>query len=136
MVAGQPINTQAQTKEYDEGFDRTFGADRKARPGRTVYTSGGQPLPEPIQVGEEWTGAEKRALTPTEELTYGNLKATDGAPINTRKRHREYLKQNGLAMAHDYSPEYQQREASRVERQGDKERREMVERNAYKLFGG
>jgi hypothetical protein len=135
MVAGQPIQTGAQTKEFDEGYERVFGSERRARPGRIVYTRGGEPLPEPIAVGEEWDGGEGRALTTTEELVYGNAKATDGTPINTRKRHREYLKQNGLAMAADYSKEYQEKEAARRERHEDRERRETVERNVYKIFG-
>jgi hypothetical protein len=87
-------------------------------------------------VGADFTGAESRALTPTEELTYSNARATDGTPINTKRRHREYLKQNGLAMAADYSPQYQEREAARRERHEDKERREIVERAAHKIFGG
>jgi nitrous oxide reductase accessory protein NosL len=136
MAAGRAIQTQAQTKEYDEGFDRIFGKDRKVKRGRTVYTQGGQPLPEPIEPGADWTEAEGRAQTVTEELVYGGIKATDGVPINSRKKHREYLKQNGLAMAQDYSPEYQQREAASRERRGDKERTEMVSRVAHKLFGG
>lgn len=101
---------------------------------RWVYTNKGQPC-EPYEVGGDFTGAETRAQTATEELVYGGTLATDGTPINTRKRHREYLKQNGLAMAHDYSPAYQEREAARRERHEDKERREMVERQVYKIFG-
>jgi hypothetical protein len=73
---------------------------------RYVYTDGGVPLPEPIEVSEDWTNAERRAPAATEELVYGGAQATDGTPINTRKRHREYLASKGLAMASDYSPEY------------------------------
>ncbi len=130
MVAGKPIKTGDASKEFDEGFDRTFGARVRTR-GRFTYTQDGQPLAEPVQVGEDFTGAERRAQNSTEELVYGNTKALDGTPINTRKRHREYLQRNGLAMASDYSPEYQEREAKSKELKDDKQRRETVERAIY-----
>lgn len=136
MVAGQPIQTQAQTKEYDEGFDRIFGKGRKPTKGRTVYTSGGEPLPEPIEVGAEWSDAQSRAQTPTEELTYGGIKATDGTPINSKKKHREYLKQNGLAMAGDYSESFRERVIASRDREETKAIREAVDRSVHKIFGG
>lgn len=55
-----------------------------------------------VEVGAEWTDAERRAQTPTEELTYGHLTATDGTPLDTRRKHREYLEHHGLALADDY----------------------------------
>lgn len=84
-----------------------------------------------VEVGADWTDAPRRADTGTEELIYGNAVATDGTPINTRKRHREYLQRNGLAMASDYSPDYQAREARRREMSEDRSRRETVERAFY-----
>lgn len=60
-----------------------------------------------VEVGADWTDAERRAPVPTEELTYGGAVATDGTPINTRKRHREYMQQNGLAMVGDYTEHWQ-----------------------------
>lgn len=56
-----------------------------------------------VEVGSDWTDAERRAQTPTEELTYGGMRATDGTPINTKRRHREYMQQNGLALVSDYT---------------------------------
>lgn len=136
MVAGMPINTGAQTKEFDEGYERTFGKDRKPIRGRTVYTSGGQPLPEPVEIDADWTGAEKRAQTPTEELAYGKLgRTTDGVDVSSRRKHREYLKATGFTVASDFSPEYQAREAASRERAEDRRTREAVERNVYKVFG-
>ncbi len=55
------------------------------------------------EVPNDYTGAERRAQTATEELTYGGLRATDGAPINTRRKHREYMKANNLALAGDFT---------------------------------
>lgn len=101
---------------------------------RIAYTYQGQPC-EPYEVGDDWRNTESRAPVSTEELVYGDIRATDGTPINTRKRHREYLKQNGLCMAADYSKDYQEREAGRRDRQDTKEYREMVERSVHKVFG-
>ncbi len=131
MVAGQAITTQAQTKEFDEGFDRIFGTVRNKQRGRFVYRDG-----QMVSVDEDWTDATSRAQTATEELTYARLKATDGTDISSRKKHREYLKANGLCQASDYSKEYQEKAAASRERAEDKARHEMVERNAYKVFGG
>lgn len=107
---------------------------------RWVYTQGGEPLPAPIEVTEEWTNATPRAQTSTEELVYGNAIATDGTPINTRHRHREYLKANGLAMASDFKetlPRAEQRRRDIATVGGDqamrRERREQVGRAAYEL---
>ncbi len=99
---------------------------------RWVYTSGGEPLPEPIEVTDDFTGAERRAQVATEELTYGGVTATDGTPINTRKKHREYLASRGMAMASDYSPEYLQKRRDDVQRELGKDRKETIIR-AYEM---
>ncbi len=136
MVAGQPITTQAQTAEFDEGFTRIFG-NVKPKRGRTVYTSGGEPLPEPIEVGDDWSADAGRAQTTTEELVYGGVKTPgDGIDISSRKKHREYLKANGLAMASDYSPGFREREAARKDREETKKVRAQVDRDVHKVFGG
>lgn len=134
-VAGQAIQSQAQTREFDEGYERVFGKVRKPARGRTVYTSGGEPLPEPIEVGDDWTDAERRAQTATEELTYGGARATDGTPINSRKKHREYLKRNGLTHASDFSPQYTENVKANQERETAREIRQIVDRDVHKVFG-
>lgn len=55
-----------------------------------------------VEVGGEWTDAPRRAQTPTEELTYGGMRATDGADISSRKKHREYMKHHNVALASDF----------------------------------
>lgn len=95
---------------------------------RYVYTQGGVPLPEPIEVSDDWSGAERRAQVPTEELIYGGVAATDGTPINTRKRHRDYLAARGMAMASDYSPEYLAKAKAETQRKFDAGRQEAIVR--------
>ena len=132
MVAGQPIQTQAQTKEFDEGYERVFGSVRNKSRGRFVYRDG-----QAVSVDEDWTDAERRAQTATEELTYGGARTPgDGVDISSRKKHREYLKANDLAMASDYSPSYMEREAGRRDREETKKVRAQVDRDVHKIFGG
>lgn len=87
------------------------------------------------EVGAEWTGAERRAPVATEELVYGGLQATDGADISSRRKHREYLQANGLAMAGDFrecGPRLEQQRIQRLTGQADsRERREVIGRALY-----
>lgn len=65
------------------------------------------------EVPNDYTGADRRAQTATEELTYGGLQATDGTPINTRRRHREYMKTNSLALVGDFTNTWAKQGAER-----------------------
>jgi hypothetical protein len=92
-----------------------------------------------VEVGADWTDTERRAPVPTEELTYGNAVATDGTPINTRRRHREYMQQNGLAMASDYTESWKQAEKRRADffagKTGHEGLREAIGRAVDKVRG-
>lgn len=110
MVAGQQITTGAQTKEFDEGYERVFGHDRKPQRGRFRYDA---EAGQCVEVGADWTDAERRAATATEEIVYGNTQATDGTDLSSRKKHREYMKQNGLAMVSDFKEHWQTKKKER-----------------------
>lgn len=132
MVAGQAIVTQAQTKEFDEGYERTFG-NRKPVRGRFVYTSGGEPLPEPVEAGRE-PPPEARLQLMTDGH-YDGLRATDGTPINSRTKHRSYMQAKGLTVADDYKGEwakkYEERQAYRRGERVDPELSREIGRAAY-----
>jgi hypothetical protein len=91
-----------------------------------------------VEVGADYTGAEKRAQTVTEELVYGGLRASDGADISSRKKHREYKRIRGLADTADFKGVWEkaaQERADYFKTGGDhKARREAVERAYYKVF--
>lgn len=38
---------------------------------------------------------------------YAGLRATDGTVLDTRKKHREYMKENGLALYEDYKETFE-----------------------------
>lgn len=134
MVAGQPIKTGAQSKEFDEGYDRIFGPDRKPIRGRWRYdaTQG-----KCVDIDAEWSDAEKRALTATEELVYGKTQGADGSDISSRSKHRAYMKQNGLALAGDFTEHWKKAEKERervLSGQADsKATKETIGRELYRL---
>lgn len=47
---------------------------------------------------------------------YDGLAATDGTLINSRSKHREYMKRNGLTVAEDYKGEWAQAQNQREAR--------------------
>lgn len=68
---------------------------------------------------------------------YENTAATDGTDIGSRKKHREYMKKNGLAMQSDFSGEWGRAEKERAAiRSGEadrKARKEAIERAIHQL---
>lgn len=68
---------------------------------------------------------------------YDGMKATDGADISSRTKHRAYMQRNGLTTVDDYSETWKKAERERVEwlTQGtDRTRREDVARAMFNVF--
>lgn len=122
--------TMPVTKEYAEGHERTFANRERATPGRYVWD------------------AEKKEMIPYSERTntdainagvlsgrhYENTAATDGTDIGSRRKHKEYMKRNGMAHMSDYNPDYKERLEARKDREETKSLREAVEKTTYKLW--
>lgn len=71
---------------------------------RWIYTEGGKPLQEPIEVHEDWKDSSIAAPLRSEAEVYGNVTpATDGTDLSTRRRHSQYMKRNNLTMAEDFT---------------------------------
>jgi hypothetical protein len=133
MVAGQAITTQAVTKDFEEGFERTFG-ERKLERGRFRYNpETGQCEP----LGSDWTDTERKAKTVTEEVVYGKLQATDGTDLSSRRKHRDYMKANNLSLATDFKEHWKKAERERervLSGEADtKERKEIIGRTLHEL---
>jgi hypothetical protein len=93
------------------------------------------------ELGAEWSDAETRAPVATEGLVYGTLgRATDGTPIDSRTKHREYQKRTGTTMASDYSETWAkaraEREAFYSGNTDSRELRETVGRTLHTLKRG
>lgn len=74
---------------------------------RFAYTLGGVPLPEPVEVSEDFRGegAERQPVF-SDSYMSGARSPIDGTDISTRAKRREYMKANGLVDADDYRGEW------------------------------
>lgn len=126
-VVNEPIVSQAQTKAFDEGYERTFG-DRKPQRGRWVAT------PDGLVPADEYVAPERAADAPIlSGRFYENVAATDGTDIGSRAKHRAYMKAHGLAPADDFSPAYYERVRKQAQEQHRRERREVIARRMYEI---
>lgn len=116
MVAGQPIQTQAQTAEFDEGYERIFGKGGGER-GRFVYRDG-----QCVRVGADWTDAERRAGQ-SEEEAYGHAVTADGVDISSRRKRREYMAATGVTDSSDYSPAFLEKRRKEIRTEQDRQRK-------------
>ncbi len=82
-------------------------------------------LKEMVEISADWSDVESRAPVVTEGIAYANLRTTDGVDLSSRKRHRDYMKANGLALTGDYREAGPKAEAARLDRSG--QRREIKE---------
>jgi len=66
---------------------------------------------------------------------YDGLKATDGTPIDSRSKHREYMKRHGLTTTDDYRETWKQAENERIKfrkaEHQDRQLRETIAREFY-----
>lgn len=72
-------------------------------------------LGEMVEIGADWTDAERKAPHLTEGVAYSNLTATDGTVLDTRKKHREYMKAHGLTMASDFTNYWEKKAKERAD---------------------
>ena len=137
MVAGQPIQTGALTKEYEKGHERTFGKpDADFPKGRRFVWD---PVSKKLVLAG--TVAEQRALDAAvlAGRFYENVKSPiDGTDIGSRARHREHMKRHNVTTADDFGREWAKAEKDREQiRNGgydSKGRREDVSRAWDRIF--
>jgi hypothetical protein len=101
---------------------------------RWVYTEGGEPLPEPIEVTEDWRNAELRAPVATEAIVHDGVRAPTGEVLDTKKKRREYMRANGLADAQDFAQHWESKAKERAERHSSGRNREAVTRAVVEAF--
>lgn len=79
---------------------------------RWVYRDDGKGGVEVLEVDADYSDAP-RTTGDLGKFAYDNLRAPDGTPIDTPKKHREYLKANGLAMNSDFTEHHAKIQAER-----------------------
>jgi hypothetical protein len=128
-VVNEPIVSQANTEDFREGYERTFG-DRKPQRGRWVWDEAqGRLVP-----ADEYRAPERAVDAPIlAGRFYENTCATDGSDIGSRTKHRQYMRDRGLASADDFSPSYYERIRKQTQEQHRKERRETIARRLYEI---
>lgn len=129
-VVGESIVSQARTKEFDEGYDRVFGPDRKPVRGKWVWDEAQQKLVS----AEDYVPPEHATNAPIlAGRFYENTAATDGTDIGSRTKHREYKRARGLADASDFSPGWYAKIKKDRERESKASRRDTISRALYKM---
>jgi hypothetical protein len=99
MVAGQAIQTGAQTKEFDENHERIFGSGKKPTRGRWVW----HPKRGEMVPADEYVPEHEVASVPVlTDRHHENTSTVDGQDIGSRAKRREYMKRTGLAEADDF----------------------------------
>lgn len=81
---------------------------------RWVYTQGGVPLPEPIEVGRDWTNPGASSTGDLGKFQYAGLRAPDGTPLDSRDAHRRYMREKGLALASDFTGTWERQAQERA----------------------
>ena len=82
---------------------------------RWAYTSGGQPLPEPIEVSPDFQAYAERVPLATDRFMDGDM-APDGTDIGSRQKRRDWMRATGSADASDFTQHWQRaaRERRRI----------------------
>lgn len=138
MVAGEPIKTGAASKEYEDGHERTFGTPDPAFPrGRRFRWD---PELKKLVPAGGMTEAQAQHAAVMVGRFYENQHALDPqkTDIGSRRKHREYMKANGLTIATDFTEQWKkdslEKERIRKGEHDRKERREQVDRAWHKVF--
>jgi hypothetical protein len=135
MVVGEPVVSQAQTKEFDEGYERTFGKpDGSAKGGRWVWDAQAKKLVS----AEEYVPPEaKRGAGIMVDRFMEGDRAPDGTDIGSRQKRKAWMAATGNADFSDFKGARERRakeEAARKrgEFKPDKPLRDLIGRELYK----
>lgn len=122
------IKSKPQTREFDEGYERIFG-NRKPQRGRWVWDE----VAGKLVSAEDYVPPSRSGTNIMVDRFYENTCALDGTDIGSRAKHREYMRQHGLAPADDFK-EHPDRMRKQQELADARERRETIGRAAYRVF--
>lgn len=92
-----------------------------------------------VEVTPEYVGQRRDEGRRSEEEVYGHVQATDGTDLSTRARHRNYMRDNNLTVASDFTKTWERSavEMKKVVTPGSghdsRERREQLGRLNYQM---
>ena len=125
MVAGEGIVSQAASEEYRSEHDRIFGDRQPGQRGRWVWDEQAGKL---VRAENYQPPAQACDAPIMVDRFYEGTAASDGTDIGSRRKHRQYMRDRGLAPADDFSPGYYDKLNRERKRELDKSRRETIER--------
>lgn len=132
-AAGEPVVSQANTPDFEAGYERAFGA-REPEKGRWIWDDKAGKLVPADEYQEPLGDGRVMVLG---EAHYDGLVMTDGTVCDSRRKYREYLKATGCAVAGDYSESLSEQKARKErERHDAKDRRETIGRSIYEVEKG
>jgi hypothetical protein len=100
---------------------------------RWTYTMGGSPLPEPVEVTEDFQSTPGRQPLFTDRFMEGD-RATDGTDIGSRAKRRQYMQAHGLADVSDFTEHWKRAEAERNNPSRGKVERVEAIRKAFQVL--
>lgn len=131
-AAGEGVVSQANTEAFEDGYERVFGSPRAERGSWVWDVSQGKLVP-----AEDYQPPSMAVDAPVlAGRFYENTVATDGTDIGSRKKHREYMRVNGVTAASDYSAEYRERVKRSAERASEMHLNDVVGRAVYEHTKG
>lgn len=135
LAAGEPIQSQAQTEEFDAGYDRTFGTpDGSEKGGRWIWD-----MRQGRLVKADEYQAEPRAVDAPiiSDRIHEGTAFDDGERVRdlgSRRKRREFLREQGLAEASDFGPKWSERRQSEINRGLDRKTHDAFDQAARKLY--
>jgi hypothetical protein len=104
------IKTRPLSREFSEGFDRIFKQREANKGGRWVYDTAQKKL---VPASEYHAALAVNAPVMAGRF-YENQSATDGTDIGSRRKHRDYMRANGLTTADDYTQTWKKKAEERA----------------------
>ena len=129
MANNEPIQSQAQNRAFDEGWDRMEHADDGVR-GRFVWDTEQKRL-VPIA---EYRQPERAVDAPIlSGRFYEGTKTFEGEDIGSRAKYEAYCRRNGVTNAGDFSEKWYADVKATQKREAKKSRREAIARALYQM---
>jgi hypothetical protein len=134
MANGERIVSQANSRAFDEGYDRNFGTGRRVERGRWVY----DPEAKALVSADEYRAPVRALDAPIiADRIHEGTHYDDGdlvRDIGSRRKRREFLREKGWEDAADASPQWREQQVKDRERLDDRKRRQAMEQAKRVLY--
>lgn len=133
MSTGADPKSRPNSVEFETEYERIFGKKEIQR-GKWVWDEAQMKLVR----AEDYIPPERAVDAPIMvDRFYEGQVTPDGVDIGSRRKHRQYMRDNGLTTSDDFTETWKKaaavRERSRTEGAPDSARREQVGRAMYEL---